>query len=135
MCPCKAHVKASIAGARATKAKGKTVKLIKLSKRRIGLGGVLGLLALGGLLLGAQPAASQSCITEQAGRSLVCTANDIQVAFADNVRDTSGTSLTQCISGQTFSFVADFHVTTTASTRYDIGLYFATDGDPNGDGA
>jgi len=111
------------------------MKLMKLSKRRVGLGGVLGLLALGGLLLGAQPASAQSCITEQAGRSLVCTANDIQVAFADNVRDTSGTSLTQCISGQTFSFVADFHVTTTASTRYDIGLYFATDGDPNGDGA
>jgi hypothetical protein len=95
----------------------------------------LGALALGGLLMGPQPASAQSCIEEQAHKSLVCTANDIQVAYADNVRDTSGNSLTQCTDGETFSFIADFHVTTTASTRYDIGLYFATDGDPNHNGA
>jgi hypothetical protein len=95
----------------------------------------LGGFALGALLLGAQSASAQSCIQEQAGKSLVCTANDIQVAFADNIRDTNGDPLTQCNSGQTFSFIADFHVTTTASTRYDIGLYFATDGDSNHDGA
>src|SRR5262249_59406817 len=93
----------------------------------------LGALALAGLLTGTQPASAQSCISEQAGKSLVCTANDIQVAFADNVRDTSGKPLTQCTDGQTFSFIADFHVTTTASTRYDIGLYFPTDADPNDD--
>jgi Domain of unknown function DUF11 len=103
---------------------------------RLGIWGLFfGALALAGLLMGSQPASAQSCISEQAGKSLVCTANDIQVAFADNVRDTSGKPLTQCTDGQTFSFIADFHVTTTASTRYDIGLYFATDGDPNGDGA
>src|SRR5207247_3796700 len=94
----------------------------------------LGALVLGGLLLGAQPASAQTCI-QQGTKSLVCTANDIQVAFANNIRDTSGNPLGQCTSGDTFSFIADFHVTTTASTRYDIGLYFATDGDPNGDGA
>ena len=94
----------------------------------------LGALVLGGLLLGAQPASAQTCI-QQGTKSLVCTANDIQVAFANNIRDTSGNPLGQCTSGDTFSFIADFHVTTTASTRYDIGLYFATDGDPNGDRA
>jgi hypothetical protein len=43
--------------------------------------------------------------------------------------------MTECANGKTFSFVVDFHVQTTAKSRYDIGLYFATDGDPNGDGA
>src|SRR4030095_4006951 len=95
---------------------------------------ILCMLALGGLMLTEQPASAQTCI-QQGNKSLVCTANDIQVAFADNIRDTSGNALSQCISGQTFSFVADFHVTTPRTARYDIGLYFATDGDPNGDGA
>lgn len=94
----------------------------------------LGALTLGGLLMGVQSASAQTCI-QQGSKSLVCTANDIQVAFADNIRDISGNPLGQCTGGQTFSFIADFHVTTTATTRYDIGLYFATDGDPNGDGA
>src|SRR5262245_11292179 len=83
-----------------------------------------------GLMLVNRPAFAQTCI-QQGSKSLVCTANDIQVAFADNIRDTSGNPLGQCLSGETFSFIADFHVTTTATARYDIGLYFATDGDPN----
>src|SRR5262245_50859523 len=103
---------------------------------RLGICGLFfGALALGGLLMGAQPASAQSCVQEQAGRSIVCTANDVRISFADNIRDISGNPLTQCVSGQTFSFVADFHVVTTATSRYDIGLYFATDGDPNHDGA
>jgi hypothetical protein len=92
-------------------------------------------LALGGILLYASPAGAQTCVQEQAGRSIVCTANDVRISFADNVRAIDGKSLSQCVSGQTFSFIADFHVVTTATSRYDIGLYFATDGDPNGDGA
>ena len=96
----------------------------------------LGALALGGLLLGAQPAASaDNCIQDKFGKSLVCTANDVRIAFADNIRDTSGNPLSQCLSGQPFSFIADFHVTVGATSRYDIGLWFATDGDPNHDGA
>jgi len=86
-------------------------------------------------LLADQSAFAELCIEEQAGKSVVCTANDVRVAFADNIRNTSGAPLTQCFSGKTFSFIADFHVQTTATSRYDIGLYFATDGDPNGDGA
>ena len=96
----------------------------------------LGALVLGGLLLGAQPAASaDNCIQDKFGKSLVCTANDVRIAFADNIRDTSGNPLSQCLSGQPFSFIADFHVTVGATSRYDIGLWFATDGDPNHDGA
>jgi len=87
------------------------------------------------LALPQSPAWAQSCIQEAAGRSIVCTANDVRVAFADHIRDVAGTSLSQCTAGETFSFIADFHVTVGATSRYDIGLFFATDGDSNGDGA
>jgi hypothetical protein len=93
---------------------------------------LLGVWAVGGLLLGAQPAFAQSCIQNvwQAHgntQSLTCTANDVRVASAGNIRDTLGNPLTQCTSGTTFSFIADFTVVLGAQTRYDIGLYFATD--------
>jgi hypothetical protein len=111
------------------------MKLSKSIEGKLGLGAVVSVAALVILLLMNQPAVAQSCIEEQAGRSLVCTANDVRVAYADNIRNTAGTSLSQCVRGSTFSFIADFHVQTTATSRYDIGLYFATDGDPNGNGA
>jgi hypothetical protein len=95
----------------------------------------IGAALISSLLLTSQSALAQSCIEEQAGRSLVCTANDVRVAYADNIRNVNGGALSQCIRGSTFSFIADFHVQTTATSRYDIGLYFATDGDPNGNGA
>lgn len=85
--------------------------------------------------LGNQSATAETCIEEQAGKPMACSANDVRVAFADNIRNTFGASLAQCIRGQRISFIADIHVRTTAISRYDIGLYFATDGDPNGDGA
>ena len=66
---------------------------------------------------------------------LNCTANDVRIARAINIRDLAGKAMDSCVSGQYFSFVADFEVRTTATARYDIGLYFGTDGDPNGDGA
>lgn len=72
---------------------------------------------------------------DAAGISLNCTANDVSVAFADNIRGIDGQPLAQCIDGTRFSFVADFHVKLTAQTRFDVGMYFATDGDPNHDGA
>ncbi len=100
----------------------------------------LGALVLGRLLLGAQPASAQTCIQDQwtahgNNQSLTCTSNDVRIASASNIRALNGTPLTQCVSGQTFSFIADFTVELTAQTRYDIGLYFATDGDNNSDGA
>jgi hypothetical protein len=86
------------------------------------------LAVVGVLLFGVQPATAQSCITEKAGRSLTCTANDVRIAKADNIRNLDGTTLASCISGQYFSFIADFHLVLSASARYDIGLWFATDG-------
>jgi hypothetical protein len=65
----------------------------------------------------------------------VCTANDVRIASAQNIRDLQGNPLTTCVSGQAFSFIADFRILTGATARYDIGLFFATDGDPNHDGA
>jgi hypothetical protein len=108
-------------------------KKVKEGKFRVGA--VFGVAALGSVLIANQQVFAQSCIEEQAQRSLVCTANDVRIAYADNIRDVLGTPLSQCVRGSTFSFIADFHVQTTATSRYDIGLYFATDGDPNGNGA
>jgi hypothetical protein len=89
--------------------------------------------------LGAQSVSAQTCIEDRyfqaTGGHLTRTANDVRIARASNIRDTSGNPLESCVSGQTFSFIADFTVQTTATARYDIGLYFATDGDPNHDGA
>lgn len=68
-------------------------------------------------------------------QALGCSANDVSVARAVNIRGVDGQPLGQCISGQTFSFVADFDVRLTSTQRFDIGLYFATDGDSNHDGA
>jgi hypothetical protein len=87
------------------------------------------------LLLGKQSAIAETCLAEQPGNAVICSANDVRVTFADNIRNTSGAPLTQCLREKTFSFIADFHVQTNAKARYDIGLYFAVDGDPNGDGA
>ncbi len=82
-----------------------------------------------------QTAFGQTCIQDKAGRSLVCTANDVRIAGAENVRNLQGLPLESCINGQTFSFIADFRVLTGATARYDVGLFFATDGDANHDGA
>jgi len=73
----------------------------------------------------------------QAGNSqnLQCTSNDVSIASASNIRDLNGKPLDKCDAGIPFSFIADFKVVLTAQTRYDLGLYFASDGDPNGDGA
>jgi hypothetical protein len=68
-------------------------------------------------------------------QNLTCTANDVTIANASNIRDLAGKPLAQCVQGQVFSFIADFKVRLGAQTRFDIGLYFATDGDGNHDGA
>lgn len=92
-------------------------------------------LSVGGLVLASPPASAQSCLAEKLGKSVVCTANDVRIAEASDVRDLNGEPLTQCISGQSFSFTAQFRLVTTATSRYDIGMWFATDGDPNANGA
>ncbi len=76
----------------------------------------------------AAPAFAQTCLKDEYGKNVQCTANDVRVAFADNIRALDGTALTSCTAGSTFSFVADFHVVTTATARENIGLYFQTAG-------
>ena len=111
------------------------MKLISFSKGRFATGVITGIVALAATSPWLGSATAQTCVEEHSGKTMICTGNDVRVTFADNIRDISGAPLTQCISGKTFSFIADFHVQTTAKSRYDIGLYFAIDGDPNSDGA
>jgi hypothetical protein len=93
----------------------------------------------------AAPASAQNCLQNEynifngaapdstAGSlGLVCTANDVRVAKVANVRDLNGAPLTTCIAGSTFSFLADFEVVTSStSSRSNIGLYFATQNQAN----
>ena len=61
--------------------------------------------------------------------ALNCTANDVRVAKVVSIKDLSGNPLTTCFQGTNFSFIADFEiVTTSTSSRSNIGLYFATQG-------
>jgi hypothetical protein len=115
---------------------------------------LLCLVAVGGLLVGAQPASAQPttctgnvgdpdtctgnnvCMETLFGGNLNCTANDVRIGFADNVRDpVSGAPIVSCIEGSTLTFTADFHVVLTAQERFDIGLYFDITGDPDNNGA
>jgi hypothetical protein len=41
-------------------------------------------------------------------QSLTCTANDVRIASAENIRDLKGNPLGQCSNGRVFSFIADF---------------------------
>jgi hypothetical protein len=78
-----------------------------------------------------QTASAQTCLQDEYGKNVQCTANDVRIAFATNPRGLDGTPKPTCIAGQTFSFVADFHVTTTATARENIGMFFATGGQAN----
>jgi len=71
------------------------------------------------------------CVVDVLGSSLTCTANDISLAYIDNIDITDPCEFP----GDTITFTADFYVQTTATSNYDVGLWFAIDGDPNGDGA
>jgi hypothetical protein len=87
-----------------------------------------------------QSAFAQTCIDDVwkahgNSQNLTCTANDVKVASASNIKSIDGQPLSQCVRGQVFSFLADFTVQLNAQARYDVGLYFATDGDPNKTGA
>jgi len=64
--------------------------------------------------------------------TLTCTANDIQVASATNIVILDDGC---AYPGDTVTFTANFEVVLTAQARHDVGIYFANDGDPNGDGA
>jgi hypothetical protein len=72
------------------------------------------------------------CMQDTAGFGLNCSANDVQLAAATNIviLDDGCAFL-----GDEVTFAADFEVVLTAQARHDIGIWFAQDGDPNGDGA
>lgn len=95
---------------------------------------VFPLLAMAVLAL---PAFAQTCLQDEfnaAGnkQKLNCTANDVRVAQVTSVRDLNGNPLTTCFQGTTFSFLADFEiVTSSTSSRSNIGLYFANQGQAN----
>jgi len=102
----------------------------------------LGALALGGLLLGAQPAladatgAGNYCVLDNLGISkLNCTANDTKLAGVKEINGVPQISPTECTKDEVFSLTGTFLLATNASERYDIGITFSSDGDPNGDGA
>lgn len=83
------------------------------------------------LLLRASPAsAGQRCLQSEfafsgAHQTLGCTANDVRVAKAINIRNpTTGATLSTCFGGTRFSFLADFLVVTSStSSRSNVGLY------------
>ena len=61
--------------------------------------------------------------------ALNCTANDVRVAQVTNVRDLNGNPQATCFEGSSFNFLADFEiVTSSTSSRSNIGLYFANQG-------
>src|SRR5262245_35622364 len=105
---------------------------------------LLCVVAVGGLIVGAQPASAQTCIQDVwkahgNTQNLNCTANDVTLSQATNINITTGGSCTagvcSCFAGQTVTFTADFRMDLTAQDRFDVGFYIATDGDPNNDGA
>lgn len=80
-----------------------------------------------------------SATSTAAANRLNCTANDVRIAKVTNVRDTSGNVLGTgvcdtskgpcCISGSQFDFIADFEVVTSSqSSRSNVGMYIVTDG-------
>ena len=81
------------------------------------------------LSLHALPAyAGKNCLQDVSSKHLQCTANDVSIAEAVRPRNLNGTSINTCFAGTTFSFIADFQVVTTATSRQNIGLYMATGG-------
>ena len=97
--------------------------------------------ALLALAIVAVPAFAQNCLQNEyniaAGLSptstassnkLNCTANDVRVAQVVGIRDpVTGQPLSTCFQGSHFNFLADFEiVTSSTSSRSNIGLYFAT---------
>jgi len=73
-----------------------------------------------------------ACMQGSAGFSLNCTANDISIAGVENLQILDDGC---AFPGDDVTFRADFRVLLTAQERHDAGLWFALDGDPNGDGA
>jgi hypothetical protein len=93
---------------------------------------VLFSVALLAMAISAVTASAQTCLLNEYNLAtkgkLQCTANDVRIAAVTNIRDPkTGATLTSCIGGQPFDFLADFEILTTSSqARENIGLYIAT---------
>jgi hypothetical protein len=98
---------------------------------------IIALLAMAVL---AAPAFAQNCLQDEftlAGNSqnVNCTAGDVRIAAVKNVQVIGGVG-NKCLAGQPFSFIADFEILTTSkSSRSNVGLYFGTGTGPNQIGA
>ena len=94
-----------------------------------------------GTLTLAAPAFAQTCLQNEynigngaaagstaSSLALNCTANDVRIAEVTNIRDPlTGATLTSCIQGARFNFIADFEIVTSSDKpRENIGLYIAT---------
>jgi hypothetical protein len=107
---------------------------------------LLCLVAVGGLLLGVQPASAvdngptvtgEICMQKLFGTPVMnsnrlnCTANDIRLSRAISVDPDS------CTRGDRFDLTATFETIVTANSRYDAGFFFRIDGGTNarGDGS
>ena len=101
---------------------------IGCSKRLTGSGSFAILIAVLALLLRAGPASAANCLKDNYGKNVQCSANDVSIASATNIKGLDGKPLTTCQLNTTFSFIADFKLVTTASARQNIGLYFQTAG-------
>jgi hypothetical protein len=122
-------------------------KFCRLSTRLLPT--LLAVLAVGGLLFGAQPASAQgTCIQDVwkahgNNQNLTCTAKDVTLSDATNINIINGGEcviengerVCRCFAGQTVTFTAEFRMDLTAETRYDVGFYLATDGDTSLQGA
>src|ERR1035437_2734068 len=85
-------------------------------------------LALGSLLWTHQAFATATCLqdlyTFLGNRgTLGCTANDVTATVFSDLK-----GLESCTSGTNFTVTLQANLTLTAQTRYDIGLFVATDG-------
>lgn len=100
-------------------------------------------IATGGLLAGVQPLLADVvgpdpsyCLSPAlGGKKANCTANDTRLAGVKVVNGVPQISPTECTEGEQFLLTATFLVATNATVRYDLGVGFSADGDPNGDGA
>src|SRR5438067_5452175 len=113
---------------------------------------IYALLAMAVLATPAFAAEAQNCIQNEyniqqgvsstntaAANRLNCTANDVRIAKVTNIRDLNGNVLGTgvcdtshgpcCIQGSQFNFIADFEVVTSSqSSRSNVGMYIVTDG-------
>ena len=125
-------------------------KLLPRKSALFGTPGVAMIAAVLAVLLFGPEAASaaDTCIQDvwkahNNKQNLTCTAGDVTLSSATNINVTAGgecptvngVKTCSCFAGQTVTFTADFRMDLTADTRYDVGFYIATDGDPNQDGA